>query len=152
MVWLLLLLFKLPGFKHSHSVRQHHYNTFETDPRDTHQAERQQVRSLMLLQSCNANRRVEGLSLLFIIILLVTKTSALKIQSRLKLGRQKNPCPQQERIVKSKPTKNVKARNDPKAQGCIRTCVCMHWREKRWRVTDRREKLQEQLPRYQGKI
>lgn len=63
-VWLLLLLFKLPGFKHGHSVRQHHYNTFETDPRDTHQAERQQVQSLML-QSCNANRRVEGLSLLF---------------------------------------------------------------------------------------
>lgn len=83
---------------------------------------------------------------------LVTKTSALKIQSGLKLSRQRNPCPQQEQIVKSKPTKNLKARNEPKVQGCIRTCVCVHWREKQWRVTDRREKLQEQLPRYQGKI
>lgn len=99
-------------------------NVFETDPWDTRQAERQQVRSLML-QFCNANRTVEGLSLLFIIILLSLKFWHWKIWARLKLGRQKNPCPQQEWIVKSKPTKNTKARDEPEAAGvCAYVCVC----------------------------
>lgn len=66
-VWLLLPLFKRRCSQHSHSVTQHHYKPFETDPWGMCQVQCQQVRSLML-QFCHANMRVEGLSLLFITI------------------------------------------------------------------------------------
>lgn len=74
-------------------------------------------------QFCNANGRTEGPSLLFIIILLSLKLWHWKFKSRLKLGRQKNPCPQQEWTGKSQTTENAKARDEPEVAGA---CAYLH--------------------------
>jgi len=77
---------------------------------------------------------------------------ALKIQSGLKLGIQKNHAHSKNGLLNLNPGKPPRQGLSLGQQGRVRTHMCGHRRGERWRVPNRREKPTEQLPRSQGNI